>query len=88
MRKDFASQDFKTRELRNNYAPVKEKLEETHTSISKNSLEGIKAGIRLDSVIKAETILTLPKSFICKRIGHLTSTAIKKVNKSSRSQFN
>lgn len=60
---------------------TKEKLEETHTFIPKDSPEGIKAGIRLDSVIKAETILTLPKSFICKRIGHLPSSVIKKVNK-------
>ncbi len=60
---------------------TKEKLEETHTFIPKNSPEGIKAGIRLDSVIKAETILTLPKSFICEKIGHLPSSVIKKVNK-------
>ncbi len=60
---------------------TKEKLEETHTFISKNSPEGIKAGIRLDSVIKAETILTLPKSLISKKIGHLPSSVIKKVNK-------
>jgi mRNA interferase MazF len=60
---------------------TKEKLEETHTFISKNSPEGIKTGIRLDSVIKAETILTLPKSLISKKIGYLPSSVIKKVNK-------
>ena len=60
---------------------TKEKLEETHILIPRNSPEGIKAGIRLDSVIKAETILTLPKSLISKKIGHLHSSVIKKVNK-------
>ncbi len=59
----------------------KEKLEKTYTFISKNSPEGIEAGIRLDSVIKAETILTLPKSLISKKIGYLPSSVIKKVNK-------
>ena len=60
---------------------TKEKLEETHTFISKSSPEGIKTGVRLDSVIKAETILTLPKSFICKKVGQLSSSVMKKVNK-------
>lgn len=46
-------------------------LETTHLFLSQESSEGQHAGIRLDSVIKAETILTLPKALIHKTIGHL-----------------
>ena len=46
-------------------------LEATHLFLQHNSPEGRQAGVRLDSVLKAETILTLPKSLIHKTIGHL-----------------
>jgi len=46
-------------------------LDTTHLFLSQDSPEGRQAGIRLDSVIRAETILTLPKSLIRKTIGHL-----------------
>lgn len=59
---------------------TKEKLEETHLLINRDSPEGKQAGIRLDSVIKAETILTIPKNLICKKIGCLSDDLMKKVN--------
>jgi mRNA interferase MazF len=46
-------------------------LETTHLFLSQHSPEGQQAGIRLDSVVKAETILTLPKALIHHRIGHM-----------------
>lgn len=46
-------------------------LESTHLFLSQHSPEGRQAGLRLDSVVKAETILTLPKMLIHKTIGHL-----------------
>jgi mRNA-degrading endonuclease toxin of MazEF toxin-antitoxin module len=46
-------------------------LEATHLFLAQDSPEGRQAGIRLDSVIKAETILTLPKALIHKTLGHL-----------------
>ena len=51
-------------------------LEPTHLFLSRESPEGRQAGIRLDSVVKAETILTLPKALICKTIGHLPRRAM------------
>jgi mRNA-degrading endonuclease toxin of MazEF toxin-antitoxin module len=39
-------------------------LEPTHLLLLQRSPAGQQAGIRLDSVIKAETILTLPKALI------------------------
>lgn len=55
------------------------KLEKTHIFIAKDTPEGKQAGIKLDSLIKAETILTIPKSFVCKKIGHLPSPTMEKV---------
>ncbi|MEA3369466.1 MAG: type II toxin-antitoxin system PemK/MazF family toxin [Candidatus Ratteibacteria bacterium] len=60
---------------------TKEKLEETHLPITQNSPEGKQAGIRLDSVIKAETLLTLPKNLICKKIGRLSTAFMKKADR-------
>lgn len=55
-------------------------LEPTHLLLLQHSPEGQQAGIRLDSVIKAETILTLPKTLIYKTIGHLPPHVMSEVN--------
>ncbi|MDP3723222.1 MAG: type II toxin-antitoxin system PemK/MazF family toxin [Candidatus Omnitrophota bacterium] len=56
-------------------------LEATHLFISQDSPEGQQAGIRLDSVVKAETILTLPRSLIHKVIGHLPSQVMSSIDR-------
>lgn len=59
---------------------TEKKLKKTHVFIAVDTHEGRKAGIRINSVIKAETILTIPKDFVYKKIGHLSDNLIKKVD--------
>lgn len=59
---------------------TEKKVERTHVFIAVDTQEGRKAGIKIDSVIKAETILTIPKDFVCKKIGHLSDDLMKKVD--------
>lgn len=52
-----------------------------HYHIPKDSNMAKEAGLEIDSFVKAETIITLPKKAILKKVGHLPSQAMKEVNK-------
>jgi len=56
-------------------------LEATHLLLLQRSPDGRQAGIQLDSVIKAETILTVPKFLIYKTIGHLPPHLMSEVDR-------
>ena len=56
------------------------KFEETQFLVKLNSEEGTSSGLLADSVIKAESIFTLPKTFVYKKLGSLPENAMKKVD--------
>lgn len=56
------------------------KFEETQYLIRLNSKEGKSSGLIANSVIKAEAIFTLPKTFVYKKLGSLPENAMQKVD--------
>lgn len=60
---------------------VSRKDEATQFFISLNSDEGLRSGLKTDSVIKAESIFTLAKDNIYKVIGTLSNEALLEIDK-------
>lgn len=56
------------------------KFEETQYLIKLDSEEGKNSGLLTDSVIKAELIFTLPKTFVHRKLGSLPENAMQKVD--------
>ena len=57
---------------------LSKKFEETQYLIKLNSEEGKNSGLLTDSVIKAELIFTLPKTFVYWKLGSLPEIQCKK----------
>jgi mRNA interferase MazF len=51
-----------------------------HYKISADSDEGRAAGLDVDSIVKAETIITVPKQVVIKKIGALPQNAMDKLD--------
>lgn len=56
------------------------KDEDTQLLIKLDSEEGKSSGLLTDSVIKAEVIFTLPRTFVYKKLGSLPENVMNKVN--------
>jgi mRNA interferase MazF len=54
-------------------------LESTQVPIEATSTAGRQTGVRFDSVINCVNIVTLDKSLVLRRLGHLTSDHLSKV---------
>lgn len=59
---------------------ISRKNEPTQHFISLNTEEGLKSGLKTDSVIKAESIFTLPKDNIYKIIGDLNDKVLLEID--------
>ncbi|MFQ5825208.1 MAG: type II toxin-antitoxin system PemK/MazF family toxin [bacterium] len=60
---------------------VPSKTYPTHYKIKAESRIGKNAGITKDSIVQAETILTIPQSLIAKKLGSLPQTAMDEIEK-------
>jgi mRNA interferase MazF len=53
----------------------------THYKIRASSTIGQKAGLNQDSIVQAETIMTIPQSLIAKKLGSLPANAMQEIEK-------
>ncbi len=58
-----------------------------HYKIAADSEEGKKAGLEVDSIVKTETIITIPKQAVIKKTGSLPQTTIDKINNCLRTSL-
>lgn len=59
---------------------VPQKSYPMHYRISEGSSVALAAGLKRDSIVKAEVIITLPKRAIVQKLGNLPENAMKQIN--------